>query len=182
MSVYYVGGISYSSDELYHHGIKGQKWGIRRFQNPDGSYTEAGLKRYRKADARADLGYTRFQSLDKVQKGFVDRYRSDVKGYMSNTKEKKKVDSKVLMTKNAKERRKNEYEREAKAYLSRSETAKKMNQYYNTLFSFDKKSLVGQYNSQLLRNGREAANEYISREMLRRKVSSDRQKDIWDRT
>lgn len=33
-------------DELYHHGIKGQKWGIRRFQNPDGSLTAAGRKRY----------------------------------------------------------------------------------------------------------------------------------------
>ena len=31
--------------ELYHHGIKGQKWGIRRFQNADGSYTKAGLNR-----------------------------------------------------------------------------------------------------------------------------------------
>ena len=32
--------------ELYHHGIKGQKWGIRRFQNEDGTMTEQGLKRY----------------------------------------------------------------------------------------------------------------------------------------
>lgn len=31
---------------LEHHGIKGQKWGIRRFQNPDGSLTNAGRKRY----------------------------------------------------------------------------------------------------------------------------------------
>lgn len=31
--------------ELQHHGIKGQKWGIRRFQNKDGSYTDAGKKR-----------------------------------------------------------------------------------------------------------------------------------------
>lgn len=29
-----------------HHGIKGQKWGLRRYQNPDGSLTEAGKKRY----------------------------------------------------------------------------------------------------------------------------------------
>lgn len=33
-------------DELYHHGIKGQRWGIRRFQNEDGSYTAAGRKHY----------------------------------------------------------------------------------------------------------------------------------------
>lgn len=36
------------SDYLEHHGIKGQKWGLRRYQNPDGSYTEAGKKRYAK--------------------------------------------------------------------------------------------------------------------------------------
>lgn len=32
--------------ELYHHGIKGQRWGVRRFQNADGSLKAAGKKRY----------------------------------------------------------------------------------------------------------------------------------------
>ena len=32
--------------ELYHHGVKGQKWGVRRYQYADGSYTPAGKKRY----------------------------------------------------------------------------------------------------------------------------------------
>ncbi len=34
------------SDDLAHWGIKGQKWGVRRYQNPDGTLTEAGKKRY----------------------------------------------------------------------------------------------------------------------------------------
>jgi len=36
------------SNELYHYGITGQKWGIRRYQNEDGSLTPEGKKRYGK--------------------------------------------------------------------------------------------------------------------------------------
>ena len=42
----------YYNEDAYleHHGIKGQKWGIRRYQNPDGSLTEEGKKRYLNSD------------------------------------------------------------------------------------------------------------------------------------
>ena len=36
----------YKNNELYHHGILGQKWGVRRYQNDDGSLTEEGRARY----------------------------------------------------------------------------------------------------------------------------------------
>lgn len=36
--------------EIYHHGVKGQKWGVRRYQNKDGSLTPAGRKRLSKDD------------------------------------------------------------------------------------------------------------------------------------
>ena len=41
--------------ELRHHGIKGQKWGIRRFQNKDGSLTADGKKRYGADDYKNTL-------------------------------------------------------------------------------------------------------------------------------
>ena len=45
MYIYYIAGFPIS-DELYHYGILGQKWGVRRFQNPDGTLTPAGRERY----------------------------------------------------------------------------------------------------------------------------------------
>ena len=49
-------------NELYHHGVKGQKWGVRRYQNKDGSLTDAGKNRkYNKINMKnADT-----QNLDK---------------------------------------------------------------------------------------------------------------------
>jgi hypothetical protein len=49
-------------DELYHHGIKGQRWGIRRYQNYDGSYTQAGLKRYYKAEGEYNDAKANYKS------------------------------------------------------------------------------------------------------------------------
>lgn len=44
---------------LQHHGIKGQKWGVRRFQNTDGSLTAEGKKRYSVSDYQQAIDKTK---------------------------------------------------------------------------------------------------------------------------
>lgn len=53
--------------ELYHHGIKGMHWGIRRYQNPDGSLTPEGKRRYNLSDEDAYKEYLKEES--KIEKG-----------------------------------------------------------------------------------------------------------------
>lgn len=66
-----------NQNELYHHGIKGQKWGIRRYQNPDGSLTAAGKKRVSKVLEKSN------KKLDSKSKK-VEKILNKNSGVMSN--------------------------------------------------------------------------------------------------
>lgn len=63
--------------ELYHHGVKGQRWGIRRYQNEDGTYTEAGKVRYRKGQRDAEYLAKRHADLYDPADAYARRDREN---------------------------------------------------------------------------------------------------------
>lgn len=63
---------------LCHYGIKGMKWGIRRYQNPDGSLTSAGRARYGSVkNVKAHVGEQIKQSKFNANQAMVDQRRLD---------------------------------------------------------------------------------------------------------
>lgn len=64
---------------LAHHGILGQKWGIRRWQNPDGSLTPAGYEHYQKKDVKwAKKNY------QKIYKQTYNKSKQELNDYVEN--------------------------------------------------------------------------------------------------
>lgn len=64
------------NDNLQHHGIKGQKWGVRRYQNKDGGLTDAGKKRYRDYDFNDATNKIKDIS-DNRRSNLKERYKQD---------------------------------------------------------------------------------------------------------
>ena len=63
-------------DELYHHGIIGQRWGFRRFQNEDGSWTAEGRERYGEGGTKSKSDVQKYKA--KVTYN-TQKYKADLK-------------------------------------------------------------------------------------------------------
>jgi len=81
-----------NNNELYHHGIKGQRWGVRRYQNPDGSLTDAGkrkIARKIKNSGGYDTGLIRVNQSTYKNKDLVRKHISkDTMDEYVNTEKK----------------------------------------------------------------------------------------------
>lgn len=70
--------------DLQHHGVLGMKWGIRRYQNADGSYTDAGRRRYFNSDGQLTSSGKAKQTADKIgQKGIQASLLSGIGGLIA---------------------------------------------------------------------------------------------------
>ena len=101
MNYYIINDGWYDSNELYHYGIKGMKWGVRRYQNPDGSMTEKGIKWYNQISARevsASKGKHGKKVLDKYEKlktseqKRADKQRDDIHQRLNQSRKDRKLD------------------------------------------------------------------------------------------
>ena len=76
---------------LMHHGIKGMHWGVRRYQNPDGSLTEAGKKRYSQL-VTPEGNYT----SKAIASGFPNKVEKGVARYVQGRKVKDPMVQEVI--------------------------------------------------------------------------------------
>lgn len=129
----------HNSDELCHYGIQGMKWGIRRFQNKDGSYTTAGKQRYtNKAELKKDiktenkksktygLEATVYEKAHNLSKRKTEKALKSYNKAKDNNSSEKRIKRKKLKYEAAKKT-------ESEMLSERMKTEKRLKEHYDSL-------------------------------------------------
>lgn len=88
--------MSYNDQTLSHHGIKGQKWGVRRFQKKDGSLTSAGKSRYGDAADKVSKTVKNLDAAGQTKVGDGLYSKSSHKGQLSDGYQRHKKPAPVM--------------------------------------------------------------------------------------
>ena len=110
-----------NQNELRHYGVIGMKWGVRRYQNKDGSYTRAGVARYKKAEANYDSAHAARKRAANSHNAAA--YKADIDKTASRKEQRKQ--HRAL--------RKESYERYKVTRKEEKEAKKTMNRAYKQL-------------------------------------------------
>lgn len=87
-----------TENDLVHHGIKGMKWGVRRYRNEDGTLTAAGKKRYG-SSSTVQENYSKAQVAYRYNKGFDKANDEKLRTNLQKTRAAKLVDDNQRLAK-----------------------------------------------------------------------------------
>lgn len=159
-------------DELYHYGVLGMRWGVRRYQNKDGSLTNAGKTRYRDLHPSHETKIVRLNQDISIKNAAKKAYTSIYwgKNGLTDVGKKKFFDSAVS-------RHLTDIRSDAKYYTRHSDKARNiiMSDYYNALKSEKfKMDMSNKIDDRMAKSSRKDKNQFekIRQEVLQEMFSS----------